>query len=499
MSTQHPDNVTTPFFSDSDVLAGETEVKEAFFVFSQLGCHEQMWDSEGKEVDNQVVEKLLSRYTDFFMKNKLGDQFYLTYRVPNPSVEKEQGKILLETLHSIPRAFDVAKAAGIDTPPIFEVILPMTTSSRELERVKSYYDSVIIGQKDISLGSEKISVKQWLGDFKPDQINIIPLFENLDSISKCDSIVTEYLEKTSGNKNSTQNQKNKSIKHNESEYQRVFIARSDPALNYGSASAVLLAKIALQRLAVVEEKLSIPILPILGVGSAPFRGNFCPDNVNNCGEEYPSVQTFTIQSSFKYDHPFRDVVNAVDMLNYSHRRSPLSIDEKRAMEFIRKIQKVYEGQLTEIADKINGISAFIPGRRARKLHVGLFGYSRSMKGISLPRAIKFCGAFYSFGVPAEFLGLSALSEKEFDELHNLYVKIDDDLSLSAKFVNKKNLAKMPKSIRDGVSKVLEWVDYEEDPDYSQITSRIYESFVSGKHSHLMEDVKAAAWKRKFLG
>ncbi|MDD5171543.1 MAG: phosphoenolpyruvate carboxylase, partial [Candidatus ainarchaeum sp.] len=95
MSTQHPDNIATPFFSDSDVLAGEAEVKEAFFVFSQLGCQEQMWDSEGKEADSRVVEKLLSRHHDFFTKRPLGKDFRLTYRVPNPSVETGQGKILL--------------------------------------------------------------------------------------------------------------------------------------------------------------------------------------------------------------------------------------------------------------------------------------------------------------------------------------------------------------------------------------------------------------------
>jgi len=482
MSTQHPDNIATPFFSDSDVLAGEAEVKEAFFVFSQLGCREQMWDSEGKEVDNQVVEKLLSRYHDFFTKNVLGRDFFLTYRVPNPSVEKAQGKILLETLHSIPRAYDVAKAAGMDTPPIFEVIIPMTTSHLELERVRNYYERVIIGQRETLLGSEKISVKEWVGDFQPERINIIPLFENLEAISGCGAIVSKYLQ---GKR--------------DLEYQRVFLARSDPALNYGSTSAVLLSKIALQKLHAVEEKSGIPILPIIGVGGAPFRGNFTPQNVNNCGEEYPSVQTYTVQSSFKYDHPHRDVVNAVDMINHVHRRPPLQIDEKRAMEFVRKMSAAYESQLKEMADVINGLSVFVPGRRARKLHVGLFGYSRSMKGIKLPRAIKFCAAFYSIGLPAELLGLSALSEKEFDELHGLYTKIDEDLKDSTRYLNMANLDRMPQIVRKGVKKALEYIECEPDEEYAEITTRIYDNFKTGKHTHLAEDIKAAAWKRRFLG
>ncbi|MDD5340310.1 MAG: phosphoenolpyruvate carboxylase [Candidatus ainarchaeum sp.] len=481
MSTQHPDNIATPFFSDSEILAGEAEVKEAFFVFSQMGCREQMWDSEGKEADNQVVEKLLSRYLDFFSKNRLGREFRLTYRVPNPSVEKGQGKILLETLHSIPRAYDVAKAAGIDTPPIFEVILPMTTSHLELERVRNYYEQVLIGQKETRLGAEKISVRDWVGDFQPEHINIIPLFEDFESISSCDEVVLKYL------------------KGKNPEYQRVFLARSDPALNYGSATAVLLAKVALQKLHAVEEKTGIPILPILGVGGAPFRGNFTPNNVSNCGEEYPSVQTFTAQSSFKYDHPFRDVVNAVDIMNDARRGPPRHVDGKKALAFANKIVKEYQAQLSQVADLVNGLSVFVPGRRARKLHIGLFGYARSMKGIKLPRAIKFCASFYSIGIPPELLGISALSDREFDELHELYVKVDEDLKDSAKYLNKVNLGRMPKPVRDGVTKVLGWVDCEPDDEYAELTTRIYENYKAGKHTHITEDVKAAAWKRRFLG
>ncbi|MFH2106472.1 MAG: phosphoenolpyruvate carboxylase [Candidatus Micrarchaeota archaeon] len=480
MSTQHPDNINTPFFSDSEVLAGEAEIKEAFYVFSQLGCREQMWDSEGKEVDDEVIEKLISKYTEFFKKNIIGKDVFLTYRVPNPSVQKEQGKVLLETLHSIPRAFDVAQVLGQNVAPIFEVILPMTTSSQELEMIRNYYERVIIGQKNAKVSPSK-TVREWVGDFQPEHIDVIPLFESYEAFANSSNIIEQYL---SGKRQ---------------EYQRVFYARSDPALNYGSVSAVLMAKMALFDMQEVQEKLSIDIFPILGVGSAPFRGNFRPDNVSNCGEEYPSVQTFTIQSSFKYDHPFRDVANAIDMLNTSRRGQAPHIEKKSATKYIHKIKDEYQKQIVSVADIINTVSAYIPSRRSRKLHVGLFGYSRSLKGITLPRAIKFCGAFYSLGVPAELLGLNALTEKEFEGLHEFYLRFDDDLKDICKYVNVRNIKKMPKNVSNGLLKVLEWVDYEEDPEYVGITSRIYDSTIKGDSSMLVEDIKSAAWMRKFLG
>ena len=481
MSTQHPDNISTPFFSEQEVLAGEDEIKEAYYVFSQLMCKEQMWDSEGKEVDEEVVEKLLGRYTEFFKKNKIGKDFFLTYRVPNPTIQKEKGKILFETLHSIPRAFDAAKlVTDQDIAPIFEVILPMTTSADELEMLKNYYEKIIVGQKNVILSGKK-TVREWVGDFQPESINAIPLFEDYDSFMNCSKIVAQYL-------------KGKKL-----EYQRVFLARSDPALNYGSVSAVLMAKIALLKLHELEEKISIDILPILGVGSAPFRGNLRPDNVSNCGDEYPSVQTFTVQSSFKYDHPFRDVVNAIDLLNLSKRSRPLELDEKTALIYVEKIKIEYQRQIMKVYDLINSIATFIPSRRSRKLHVGLFGYGRSVKGITLPRAIGLCAAFYSLGLPPEFLGLSALNDKEFEKLHESYVKIDEDLKDSVKFLNKSNIQKMPKEVRDGVNKVLGWLDYEENEDYVEVTSRIHSSLLKGNKTTIIEDIKRAAWMRKFLG
>jgi phosphoenolpyruvate carboxylase len=60
MSTQHPDNVATPIFSRDSLMSAEDEVREAFYAFAHLGCDEQMWDFEGKEGDNFVVQKLLA-------------------------------------------------------------------------------------------------------------------------------------------------------------------------------------------------------------------------------------------------------------------------------------------------------------------------------------------------------------------------------------------------------------------------------------------------------
>ena len=127
MSTQHPDNATVPFFAASSVLVGEDEIREAFYAYSHLGCDEQMWDVEGKEIDTYVVRKLFSFYEEFFRQNTLGEDLRLTLRVPNPAVEGSESKVLLETLESIRPSYDAARLFyGREVAPIFEVILPRT-------------------------------------------------------------------------------------------------------------------------------------------------------------------------------------------------------------------------------------------------------------------------------------------------------------------------------------------------------------------------------------
>ena len=192
MSTQHPDNVKQPFFVDNSVIAGEDEIKEAFYAFSHLKIKEQLWDCEGKEVDNYVVEKLLTKYSDYFTENKLGKDVFITLRGPNPRVEVNKGKLLLETLESIPRNSDIARQFyNEDISPIFEMAIPMVRKAEEVLRVKRYYDNHVVGKQNMFVSDMKI--KDWVGKFHPEQINVIPLIEEKDSMLEADKIVKKYI------------------------------------------------------------------------------------------------------------------------------------------------------------------------------------------------------------------------------------------------------------------------------------------------------------------
>ncbi len=480
MSTQHPDNVKQPFFVNSSLIADDDEIKEAFYSFSHLKIREQLWDCEGKEVDNHVVEKLLSRYEDWFKKHRLGKDFFITLRGPNPKIEKNQGKVLIETLQSIPRNFDIAKHFyGDDIAPIFEIAQPMTSSADEMLRIKEYYKHHIIGKKDHLTHDVKIS--EWVGDFFPEDINIIPLIETKESMLDAHNIVKKYIEKAK-------------IK----DYQRVWLARSDPALNYGYLPAVLINKIALQRLHGLEEEISIDLPPIIGCGSVPFRGNFRPDKMENCLNAYPSVQTFTMQSAFKYDFPEDEVREAVNTLENSVRKNPLDIDEEASLEIIEKVSNEYQKQIIPLAPMINHFATFVPNRRKRKLHIGLFGYSRQNGGVSLPRAIKFCGALYSLGIPPEIFGLNALSEKEFDFVKESNKGFEEDIKDALRYYNEDNLKILPEELQKQVKNILANFDFETDESHKKITSIIYGEFKNNKPT-LTENIERAAAIRNFLG
>lgn len=479
MSTQHPDNVNSPFFAEDTELGGEDEVQEAYYAFSHLGCDEQMWDCEGKEVDTFVVKKLLTKHESFFKERVLGRDLFITLRVPNPTVEKAEAKILLETLESIPRSFDAAKLFyGDDTPPIFEVILPMTASPKCLDRVYRYYSDFVVGKKNKPFKEGDITIAEWIGEFKPERINVIPLFEDMIHMLDAHNMTREYL-------------KDKDV-----EYQRVFLARSDPAMNYGLISAVLLNKIALQRLQRLSQEIGIPIYPIVGVGSAPFRGNFKPQTVERVVTEYPSAYTFTVQSAFKYNHSPEEVRKGIQKLHERKIGLPQEVDEQKCLEITSKYHQEYQRQITLLAKVINELAKYVPSRRKRKLHVGLFGYPRSMEGIKLPRVITFVAALYSLGLPPEILGLNALDEDDIRFIKKAYVNFEDDLRDSLRYLNP-DTAYLLREIKAVVGNF--GVDLKIDGEHKEITDYVARLFNEDGTGDLRECVLRAASLRGFLG
>ncbi|MEM0449049.1 MAG: phosphoenolpyruvate carboxylase [Methanomassiliicoccales archaeon] len=480
MSTQHPDNVNPPFFAESPEMGGEDEVQEAYYVFSHLGCEEQMWDCEGKEVDDFVVKKLLTNYPNFFQSKRLGKDLFITPRVPNPTVERDEAKILLETLESIPRSFDTARMFyQDDIPPVFEVILPMTTSWRCLDRVYRYYRDFVVGKQTRPFREGDITIAEWIGNFQPEEINVIPLFEDLEHMLAADTITEMYL-------------KDKKL-----EYQRVFLARSDPSMNYGYVSSMLMNMVALNKLHQLQERIGVHIYPIIGVGSAPFRGNFKPSTVDRIMKEYPSVQTFTVQSAFKYDHPHEEVREGIAKVKERDRGKPRDIDEERARAIIHKITKSYMDQIIRLAPLINEASRFVPRRRKRKLHIGLFGYSRNVKGVRLPRAISLCCAMYSIGLPPEVLGLDALNEKDLEFLRESSPSFDANLMDALRYLNQDSLRLLPEGVGAAIRRLE--LDVGIDAVHKDISTRILEALSKGQHRGLEEDILRAANIRGFLG
>ncbi len=485
MSTQHPDNAAAPAYAIDGVIKGDGEIAEAVDVFG-LGCDEQMWDSEGKDTDTHVVQKLLTNYPQFFHEErKLGRDAVITLRVPNPAIEMEMRKLMVEALQGITTAYDVAREfyGGDLEPPIQEIILPFTTSADELSRIAAYYERFIVGQEDSKLLGDS-SVRDWIGEFLPKRIRVIPLVESRDQMLTIDDIVREYL------------------RRHEEPFQRVFLARSDPALNYGMVGAEILLKISLRRIDLLAEEIGIPLYPIIGAGSVPFRGHLKPTNIPRALLEYPSVRTLTVQSAFKFDYALEQVQSAIAEIHAHEQAAALPIDEPRAIAILDKVAAEYQRQVRELAPRIASVSGLSPRRRERKLHVGLFGYGRSLSGsdddVTLPRAIAFTAALYSMGAPPELLGLAALDQSDFAYLREIYPSMEEDLAAALRYANETRVTQL---LGDDYRRLLVRFTHEIDRVHEGLTTAVWASLRQGaegrgRTTHYIEE---AGRERRFLG
>lgn len=446
MATQHPDNAFAPYWDSAKnpFVGAYQEMTEAVTCFKDLGVGEYMWDWEGKHADAAVIDRLFSEYYDYFSKNQLGRDKFLTFRIPN--IWEEKGYNLLQAMTSILSGEDFARDLEFEQRPLFEVILPMTERPEQLMRIH------ILFQRLAQFKSKDFTKKEPDND---DRLELIPLVESVESQLGVNDLLEQYV---------ALYEEHFSTKPS---YIRPFLAFSDSSLSSGLLAGALGNKIALSRLYEFSGKSGIPVYPIAGPGSLHFRGGLkpSPSSIERFLTEFPGVRTVTVQSSFRYDHPKTEVKTAIDRLEQelpkTKPRMITALDQRKLIAIIKRSAKFYKHTLDYIAPGMQSTFAGVPKRRDRRQHIGLLAYSRSVDGQDLPRAITFTAGFYSVGVPPEFIGvgrtLKSLNKGELEVLKAVYPGLADDYEAAGRFLNLDNLKKFASDSK-GWKEVLEDVE-----------------------------------------
>jgi phosphoenolpyruvate carboxylase len=445
MATQHPDNACAPFWSDEAFISTHKEVEEIYQSFFGLGCDEYMWDWEGKFADEGMIERLMASYFEFFQKEQLGQDRFVTLRIPN--IWEEKSFKLARAYMSVLSAGEFMKSLNLKTPPVFELILPMTKSADQLIHIQKTFQKTAQLHEQIFCSDDSTDCPH----FGEGYIHIVPLFESVDDLAGCANVLADFLKA---------HQEHFGKKP---PYLRVFIARSDPALNAGFIPAVLASRIALREIARLEKETGIPMHPIIGSGSLPFRGGLNPENIEKVLPQYEGVQTVSIQSAFRYDYPQEEVKAALRFIaeELPKKKAPIFDDAtfEALKELIQSFKSYYRPTLEKMAPSINEMAKHIPARRERVQHVGLFGYNRGVGEIKLPRAITFTGACYSMGIPPEFIGTgrglqAAKNAGQLELLEKHFFTLRSELLHAGKYLNKDNLEAYAKK-NDWAKEILE--------------------------------------------
>jgi len=445
MATQHPD-------SAKKYVSVQQEVDEALDVFTDgrdngLSYDEYKIDYEGKltpyHQPSQIVAKVL------FQGIIPGKEVFITPRMPSAR-EETVFRQLMAMMAAIEANYNAQDQ--MDSPAIVEIINPMTRDTNDLIEARRRLTYLI------TLAQESLKSR-----LKPDDIKIIPLFEHVSTLINVDEIVERYMSEVKG------------LSH-----MRVFLGRSDPALFSGFVSATIAAKIAICKLHKLSEEKGIPIYPILGVGSLPFRGHLTPDNVKNVVAEYSGCRTITIQSAMRYDYPKEKVKQTIKYLKNELPNSPshefTHEEVESSMEIARIAAEAYKGFFLQTVDVIAKISEFIPNQRDRLLPSMGLNYGRSdaaLPSSGVPRVIKASASFYSIGLPPEFLGLGSALEKMYPQqlrmLKDVYPSLVEDVKKAAKYLNLKVAERfighhVSEAIEKDFEKAKQILDIEIEPD-----------------------------------
>lgn len=505
IATQHPDNASAPLWGASPFISTHDEVEECYRVFSELGCDEYMWDWEGKFVDEAVIDRLFNLYPDYFSKHQIGKDKLLTFRIPN--ISQESGFRLARSYMTLITAAHTAHEHKVHYPPIFEAILPMTSSADQLISVHRKYLKALQFEKSIF---DKALMK-------PTDLEVIPLIEGTASLIQSRQILKDYIisyEDIFGFRPS---------------YLRPFIARSDPALDAGYLAAILSARGAISEYYRFEEETHIPVYPMIGVGSLSFRGGLSPLTIDRFLKNYAGIRTVTIQSAFRYDYPSDIVKEAIQKLNNKLPKLKPKIFNKNEIQEISELDRFfssfYRPVIMGLSETIRDFAKFIPTHRERIQHTGHFGYSRKMGNkTALPRAITFSAVFYSLGVPPGLIGtgralreLKKSKKNKFETLIQKYFPtLEEELLDMGAYMNWENIKFLMKQnntwklVQEDILWIEDFLGKRVIPQKSEefihrnLTSNIYHMWQQYKKSSqdpqcLKEEVLRAAKVRRSIG
>ena len=497
MGTQHPDNYSAVPFADQAMVHFEQEPTEVYYNFAHLGVTEVMIDTEGKKGDLIPFVNVVEHDIDFFRTHVVGQDFHITPRIPNPDKSRND-PVFYQSLGIFINSLLVQTyRLGVrHRQAITEFIVPDTVNGRVIPELEVDIERKfeMVRERYPKYGDR--SDFPFRGDFS---VQGIPLIEDVEHLLDQPSIWDEL---------AAQRQ---ALTGRETHVQRSFIARSDPALKAGMVPAMLAAVAAIRQGADYERRTGRIVPQILGVGSSPFRGGLTPNTLGTFGRTYQGVATVTVQSAFRYDWPEPSVLRALRQLKEMLPRSwrgrhdvePLDdteLDEIRRV--IRLFKRRYEEGVEELGETTLAIAEAVPPRRDRYKFRGVGSYGRKVAGRPAPRAIRFCAAFYSLGLPPGLLGLRAyyeLNEAQQELLGKLLPELTTWLLHEAEYLNKCNVLSMNASCYLQDVEALEQLHGGALPynsPHAEVSDAIYHA---PDDNGLGQRIIEAARERRFLG
>ncbi|MEL9990746.1 MAG: phosphoenolpyruvate carboxylase [Thermoproteus sp.] len=400
MCTQHPDSTIK--------ISVEEEVEEAVSAYAIYGCDEVMSDFEGKGTPYIQPRDMVLRALKAGLP--LGERFFITPRIPNPALEDfERSMLAMEA--AVLADMRAHKEAGVHG--VKWVVLPMSEDPEE-----------------VRLAAEMLAKKTAVYSGKA-EIQLVPLvedaFKHLRIADFIKAVVGEYLRRGVF-----------------LDYVRVFLGKSDSAVRHGHLASTLALRAALAVVDALNSEMDHEVVPILGMGSPPFRGGLNhPLLAPIEAAQYSGFSTATIQSAVRYDVPYQQYLTVREsILAFIGRRPDSSLSPAELASIVREASDSYRKLVAKYSDKIAEMASLIPSTRDR---VSWRAYGRTISSgnvmVNVPRAIVFTAAWYAVGIPPTLLDapyvLELYRRDRLDYLFKALPAFLQEIRLDAQYYDKK--------------------------------------------------------------